>query len=163
MRNKIIMIIITIIIILVGTQLIKNKYKNKIIEQKLITGNKPYSVYIGKIDLNDNKYSKNIIHNFNEYKQLSNHYESELFLKESDFDKYDFISIIVESDYCNSVVNGIEDITIGNEVDILVNIYGDCNVCTLQKYLYLVRVTKDSIKDKKININYQNIKNCKKE
>lgn len=158
MKNKIIMILVSIIIITVGYFLLKEKYNKK--DSKIIIGNKPYFISAGKIDEKEIEYDRVIVRNYIQYKEISDKYEMQYFLNEKDFDKYDYITLILENNYCGGNIKNIEDLSVNESIDIVVNIDGECKKCSTTKYIYFVRVEKNIATNKKINIKYQHLSKC---
>ncbi len=157
MKKSIIMIVIAIVIIVIGSVIIVKNNQNK----KQIV--KPFYLFVATIDESDELYKDKVIQTYDEYNELLEHYQAQSTIDESDFEKYEYLSIIIENNYCNGSIEGIESADINKDtVDVLVNIKSSCGVCAPIKLLYFIRFEKGKLQsDIKTNIKYRQINNVK--
>lgn len=154
--KKFIMFFIAIVIIILGCIILKNKYENK--------NNSLYFVRAGSIDIDDLSYKDVLITEYEKYQEVMLRYQMEEAISKEEFEKYNFLVLIIENDYCSGIVsdimdNGYKD----NIINLSVNIDSNCDMCATKNEMYLVRFNKNYIKDNyKVNMDYSDI-NCVKE
>lgn len=154
--KKFIMFVVAGIIIILGYLLLTKKYEDK--------SNSLYFVRAGSIDIDDLSYKDILITEYEKYQEVMLRYQMEESISKEEFEKYNFLVLIIENDYCSGVVNDIIDNGYkDNIINISVNIDSNCDMCATKNEMYLVRFSKNYIKDNyKVNMDYSDI-NCVKE
>ncbi len=167
MKKILIMILCAIAIIGVGSIIIVNKHNNTNRNTPRDNKEKPVFINVSSIDGDDLIYQDLLVKDYDKYKEILLHYETQETLVPDDFVQYDYLAIVVENDYCGGRIDSISDAKVsGNVIDITVDIEASCGACAPVYELYLVRFDKDTIVDDyKVNINYNRINklNCDSE
>lgn len=108
-----------------------------------------FKTYLGgTIDSEDVAYQNELIETYDEYQTITNFYQMEQVLEPSDFDDYDYLAAVLENDYCDGNLLGIQRVNIdNNQVQIIVGIKNDEELCSINNEMYFIRLKKGRIKD----------------
>ncbi len=156
--KRIFMLLASVIIIILGSIIIYIKRDN---DKK--QGNKPFYFYAGTVEEENENYNKKIITNYTEYKEILDLYEMQADLKESDFDKYDYLALFITLDSCGEEIESVEDASYTkNIIKVTLNMRYTCGVCTPLTKLYFIRFNKKSTKGyKNVDIKYNTVSKTK--
>ena len=143
-NNQIVLFIIITIVLILGI-IVYNRMNN--IPYRPIT-------YIDTIKYeadnttyeNISKYDGKIITTYADYENFKKEYNINSNIKEKDFNKYYYIIVFAENDYCGGKTNGIRDVkTSNNKVEIDIGYDGSCGPCAPEYKLFIVPIEKEKI------------------
>lgn len=142
-------IISVCLVLLVLTLALFFAFKNKPKEDSKQMPSTDFKAYLGgTIDSEDVAYQNELIETYDEYQTITNFYQMEQLLEPSDFDEYDYLAAVLENDYCDDNLVGIQKVNIdNNQVQIIVGIKNDEKLCSINNEMYFIRLKKGRIKD----------------
>ena len=105
----------------------------------------------GPIDSDKIAYQNMLITSYSKYLEVINHYNIQLDIKEENFTKFNYLTLIAEDRYCNGKIDSLAGIKLeDNELYVRFNINKTCNECAIRYYLYLVELDKSKYREEKV-------------
>ena len=150
MKKKIIILVLVILILLGAFYLYKmiSKHDVRVDDQKLSIEDVTY-VDLGTRKDGETIYQSHLFKNYEEYKNFIKDYDTELLLKEKDFEKNDFVLDFQSYAECNDEdYKKITNLKIENSIlYISYDVYNKCGNCDSKNIAYFIPIEKDLMKE----------------